>query len=67
MRERQIELNDPTTLREMLTYVVDENGKMTAELNCHDDCVMALAISNQCHEGKFTPITVTDDFYIQSI
>lgn len=67
VRERQIEIYDPTTLREMLSFIVTESGKMEAEEGCYDDCVMSLAIANHIHEGKFTPITVSDDFYVNAI
>lgn len=66
-REFEIEINDKITLREMLSYVVNESGQMEAEPGCHDDCVMSLAIANHCHEGKFIPIDVTDDYYIEAI
>jgi hypothetical protein len=56
MRDGEIEMTDPTTVREMLTYIVTENGAMEAEKNCHDDCVMALAIANHVHEGNFEPV-----------
>jgi hypothetical protein len=67
LREKEIEVNDKTTLREMLSYIVTESGSMEAEEGCHDDTVMALAIANHCHEGKFIPVEVTDDFYIEAI
>lgn len=67
LREENIELNDKTTLREMLTYVVTESGAMEAEKGCFDDCVMSLALANHIHEGKFEPVEVTDDFYIEAI
>jgi hypothetical protein len=67
LREGEVELNDQTTLREMLSYVVTETGTMEAEEGCHDDTVMALAIANHCHEGKFEPITVTDEYYLEAI
>lgn len=67
MREREIEINDPTTLREMLTFVVTESGKLEAEDGCHDDHVIALAIANHIHDGKWVPVKVTDDFYSQAI
>ncbi len=38
-------LNDKDTLREMLTFIVNENGRAEAEVGYHDDLVMALAIS----------------------
>jgi len=66
-RTREIEINDPTTLREMMSYVVNERGKMEAEPGAHDDCVMALAIALHIHEGKWTPVKVTDDFYAKAI
>jgi hypothetical protein len=67
MRDGEIEMNDPTTVREMLTYIVTENGAMEAEKNCHDDCVMALAIANHVHEGNFEPVPNSDDYYIEMI
>lgn len=66
-RDGTIEINDKTTLREMMTYVVDENGAMGAEAGCTDDCVMSLAIANHLCEGSFTPITVTDEFYFEAL
>lgn len=66
-RDREIEINDETTLREMLTFVVTESGRMEAEQGSHDDCVMALAIANHIHEGKYTPVPVTDEYYVQAI
>ncbi len=67
LREGDITIRDKTTLRELLTYVVTEEGKMEAERGCHDDCVMSLAICNHIHEGRFNTVEVTDDFYIQMI
>lgn len=67
MRENEIELNDKTTIREMMTYIVNESGNMEAETGCHDDCVMSLAFVNHIHEGRFTPVEVTSDFYIETI
>jgi hypothetical protein len=67
MRENEIELNDKTTIREMMTYIVNESGNMEAEQGCHDDCVMSLAFVNHIHEGRFTPVQVTEDFYIETI
>jgi hypothetical protein len=40
---------------------------MEAEEGCHDDTVTSLAIANHIHEGIFTPVVSTDDFYIQAI
>lgn len=65
LRDNLLELHDKTTMREMLTYIVTESGAMEAEQGCFDDCVMSLAIANHIHEGKFTPVEVTDEFYIE--
>lgn len=67
LRDQELTLNDKTSIRELLTYVVTEEGKMEAEKGCHDDCVMSLAIANFIHEGRFEPVEVTDDFYIEAI
>jgi hypothetical protein len=67
LREGEIELNDKTTIREMLTYVVTEEGKLEAEQGCHDDCVMAMAICNHVHVRQFTPYEVTDEYYHQHL
>lgn len=67
LREKEIQVNDKTTIREMLSYIVTESGALEAEEGCHDDTVMALAIANHCHEGKFTPVEVTDDYYVEAI
>ena len=66
VRESQIELNDKTTIQEMITFVADPlTGKIEHEVGCHDDCVMALAIANHIHEGNWSPIESTDDFYFE--
>lgn len=67
LRESEIELNDKVTIREHMTYIVNENGAMEAESGCHDDCVMSLALVNHIHEGKFEPVEITDDFYLEGI
>lgn len=38
-------INDKDTLREMLTFIINEKGRMEAEQGYHDDLVMALAIT----------------------
>jgi hypothetical protein len=67
LREDEMWISDKTTLQEMLQYIVTESGSMEAEEGCHDDCVMGLALANHIHDGKFTPIKVTDDFYLKAI
>jgi hypothetical protein len=66
-RDGGIEINDPTTLAEMMTFVVTEAGKMEAEGGTHDDTVMALAIAAYVSEDVWTPVEVTDDYYVQAI
>ncbi|MDN8037465.1 hypothetical protein [Burkholderia vietnamiensis] len=66
-REEDIKVYDKVTLRELITYVVTDDGKMEAEPGCFDDCVMSLAIANFIHEGHFTPVESTDAFYIEMI
>lgn len=67
LREGEMEVNDKTTLRELQTYVVTDSGNMEAEDGCHDDTVISLALANHIHEGVFTPVVSTDDFYIEMI
>jgi hypothetical protein len=67
LREQELKLSDRTTIQELMTYVVTENGNMEAEAGCHDDTVTALAIANHIHEGIFTPVVSTDDFYFASL
>jgi hypothetical protein len=66
-REGGIEINDPTTLSEMMTFVVTENGKMEAEGGTHDDCVMALAIAAYVSDDAWTPVATSDEDYIEAI
>jgi len=66
-RDEEIEVYDKTTLREHQTYIVTETGNMEAEEGCFDDTVMSLAIANHIHEGVFTPVVSTDDYYISAI
>lgn len=67
MQHGEIEINDETTLREMLSFVVTEAGKMQAEAGNYDDCVMSLAIATHVHDGKWTPIDVGDEHYSHAI
>ena len=67
LREREIEINDRTTLKEMLTYIVKPSGATEADAGCFDDCVIALCIANHAHEGKWAPIEVPDSAYIRAL
>lgn len=67
MREEELELNDKTTIREMLTYVVSESGSMEAESGCFDDCVMSLALANHVHEGAWMPVDIDEEHYVEMV
>lgn len=67
IRDSEMELNDLATIGELLTYIVTDTGNMEAEEGCHDDTVVSLAIANHIHEGIFTPVVSTDDYYIEAI
>jgi len=47
LRAGNLEIPSKDTVREMVTFVVWENGKPMAEEGCHDDRVIALAIAHQ--------------------
>jgi hypothetical protein len=67
IRDGEMELNDTATINELLTYIVTDSGSMEAEEGCHDDTVTSLAIANHIHEGIFTPVVSSDEYYIQAI
>lgn len=53
IREKWIGIKHKTTLKECLTYVIEDNGSTNAQQGCHDDTVMALAIALMVYlEGK---------------
>ncbi len=67
LRQDEIELNDKTTIQELITFVVKESGKVEAEDGKHDDSVISLAIANHVHDGVFEAIKVTDEYYFEMI
>jgi hypothetical protein len=67
LRDNDITLVDKTTLKEMMTFIVTESGKLKAEEGCHDDCVMALAIANYIHEGIWKPIKNAGNWYYEPL
>lgn len=67
VRDNEIELNDKTTIQEMLTYIVTVSGSMEAEKGCFDDCVTSLAIANHINEGAFIPVAATDEWYVEAL
>jgi hypothetical protein len=67
IRKNEIQINDATTLKEMLSYVVTPSGRMEGDGDAHDDTVMALAIATHIHEGLYTIPPVGDEFYVEAI
>ncbi|MBO8085924.1 MAG: hypothetical protein J7D61_07780 [Marichromatium sp.] len=60
LSHNQIHINDPDTLEEMRTFVVNETGKYAADAGAHDDTVMALALALHIHKGPRAPVTDYD-------
>lgn len=54
-REHTDWINDPETLREMLSFVRSRSGRAEAQAGAHDDCVMALAIAYYVRQGWQKP------------
>ena len=59
IREMYIGIYDDQAISECLTYIIEDNGKTNAQSGCHDDMVIAMAITLQLMlEGKgemYTP------------
>jgi len=45
IRLNKIKLNSERTVDELLTFIIDQSGRYTADVNCHDDLIMALALA----------------------
>lgn len=68
VREKTVELNDKTTIEELITFIADsKTGKIEHEVGCHDDCVLALAIANHIHEGSWAPVLNEDDYFYEML
>lgn len=67
VRDSELILEDKTTIREMMSYIVTESGAMQAEAGEYDDTIIALALANHAHEGSWNPVKFNDDFYIEMI
>jgi len=65
VREYHLGIYSDLIISEMLSYVIEDNGKTNAQSGCHDDTVMALAIMLQLLlEGKgeyYTPEIPIDE------
>ena len=59
VREMYLGIYSDMAIAEMFTYIIEDNGSTNAQVGCHDDTVIALAIALQLLlEGKgefFTP------------
>lgn len=67
VRSGEIKIYDEATLKELLTFIVTESGKMEADVKCHDDTVMSLAIANHIHEGVWVPAITPEEMYVKGI
>ncbi len=56
VREHTDWINDPETLREMLSFVRNRSGRAEAQAGAHDDCVMALAIAYHVRRSWRKPL-----------
>ena len=45
IRAGALHVHDPITQQELLTFIIQPNGKPEAQRGCHDDCVIALALA----------------------
>lgn len=65
VREMHLGIYSDLIISEMLTYIIEDNGKTNAQSGCHDDTVMATAIMLQLMlEGKsefYTPEIPIDE------
>lgn len=67
VRDNSEQINDLDTLKEMLQFIYNENGRPEAQEGAHDDLVMALAIALRIVEQvtyfKNTINTIERDFF----
>lgn len=65
LRDGLVAVYDAATLDELQAFVVSDNGRLEAEKGSHDDCVMALALTDHINEGTFTPTENQDDWFVK--
>jgi len=66
VRAHQLTVPSRDVVREMVTFVVWEDGKPAAEESCHDDRVIALAIANQmAREHRHTRLEEVNEFEVR--
>lgn len=63
IRNRELEIYDRDTIKELRTYVITESGKMAADGTEHDDCVISLALADHVNEGSYEPTINQDSWY----
>lgn len=61
IREKEIQVNTPVVIDELMTFVYQPNGRTAAQSGSHDDCVMALALSAFC--VKLFPASIESERY----
>jgi hypothetical protein len=65
IREMHLGIYSDFMISEMITYIIEDNGKTNAQVGCHDDTVMSLAIMLQLLlEGRgehYTPEIPIDE------
>lgn len=74
IREKQIDIFSKATVDELQTFVINKDGKETAQHGCHDDRVMSLAIAAyMCYMYPHDPAPVFSlpksqrtEFYVKS-
>jgi len=67
LRDSTIHITDPTTVREMLTYVVNETGRMGGDGDSFDDTVMALAHAWHICERTYEISQTPEELYVEGI
>jgi hypothetical protein len=67
VRDKAIKLNCPMLMNDMRTFIATPEGKYEAEPGAHDDGVMALALANHYHRGKWTPVLDQETYLLEAI
>jgi hypothetical protein len=61
IRTNSLKINSKRTVDELLSFIVTDTGKVTADTGKHDDLIMSLALGAHCYRtiGDTTPIEQT--------
>lgn len=57
IKGRTITIYDKPTIKELLSFIINKQGKPEAEAGAHDDLVMSLAIAWQMYQLCVTPLS----------